>query len=144
MYMEEIKMNIKPSEKLQDLIDLLDKDNMLLKEFLWFLYDENDNDINFLLQQEAICFGITETKKDYGITHMDIVVVKEIVEGIIEKAWTHVSKDSGTLVLFSDTKQYSYEKLNALMSMILPYNEVGRVVNISKKSYTGLLVQRIK
>lgn len=134
----------KASIQLQDLIELLKENDLNINEFLWFMYGGDDNDMEYLQANDTSCFGVTETTKNYGFTGMDIVVVKEIVEGIIESAWTHVAKDSGSLALFSDPKKYTWEKLNALVSSVLPYAEVGMVVDISKNGYTGLLIRRTK
>jgi hypothetical protein len=141
MYLEEIKMSTNPSRKLQDLIKFLEDGEMDIKEFLWMVRGD-DNDVNYLTEQEATAFGITENRKDYGMKGMDFVVVNDIEEGVIEESWPIVSKDSGTLALYADPKDYPFEKLNALVSSILPYSEVGMVVDVSKNGYTGMLVRR--
>ena len=135
-------MSTNPSRQLQDLIQFLKENEMDPKEFLWMIREGDSNDVNHLNETGATCFGITNDCKDYGVKGMDFVLVKEIVEGIIEQSWPLVSKDSGTLALYTDPKKYSFKNLNTLISHVLPYKEVGMVVDISKNGYTGMLIRR--
>lgn len=132
----------RPSQELQDLIEFLEEHEMRVRDFKWYIIDEDLKDVNYIRSLNGICYSSTLDYPSLGIKNMDIVMLKSITEGSLEKAWPVVSKDSGSLAIYADPKLYDFSKLNTLVSCIIPYKDVGMVVDISKNGYTGMLVRK--
>lgn len=129
------------TKHLEDLLKFLKENHMSPKEFSWYIIGK-DTDVETLLNLKATCFGETPTRKDFGLTGIDFVIIEKVTEDNITRAWDIVSKDSGSLILIANPIEHNFQNLSAIVSHYLPYEDSGMIVDISKNGYTGLLVRR--